>query len=101
VGSISAGTYQTCLVSTSGAASCWGQANHGQLGNGVDSTQKFSFPQPVRNLAEGVVDIVAGLNISCAKTTSREAYCWGSNSFGQLGNRSTNSARVPAEVVIE
>ena len=44
VESISAGSYHTCAVTTSGAATCWGSDTQGQLGNDTARTQQ---PTPV------------------------------------------------------
>ena len=41
--------------------------------------------------------ISAGVH-SCGLTTSSEAYCWGNNLLGQLGNGSNTNSNVPLEV---
>ena len=35
---------------------------------------------------------------TCALTTTGQAYCWGINRYGQLGNNSTTDSRIPAAV---
>ena len=35
---------------------------------------------------------------TCALTTTGQAYCWGINRYGQLGNNSTADSRIPAAV---
>ena len=87
---IDAGYAYTCGVTTAGAAYCWGYNAFGQLGDGT--TAGHWTPQPV---AGGLTfaQVSAGgrylLTVdvhTCGVTTSGAAYCWGSNSSGQVGN---------------
>jgi alpha-tubulin suppressor-like RCC1 family protein len=42
--------------------------------------------------------IAAGSNHACGLTAAGAAYCWGNNTYGQLGNNSTTRSDVPVAV---
>ena len=93
---ISAGTYHTCAVTTSGGVKCWGYNSNGQLGN--NSTTQSLVPVAVSGLTSGVASITGGGNHTCALTTSGGVKCWGFNAYGQMGNNSTTDSKVPVAV---
>jgi alpha-tubulin suppressor-like RCC1 family protein len=78
----------SCGLATSGDAWCWGYAWHGQLGNGVLGGDRVLSPtRVVGGLKFSKVDAGnTGNYHTCALTASGAAYCWGNNSYGQLGN---------------
>ncbi|HQY63467.1 MAG: hypothetical protein IPQ09_07830 [Myxococcales bacterium] len=45
------------------------------------------------------LDVVAGLSHSCALLSDGSAKCWGSNSFGQLGDSTTTNRATPVPVL--
>ena len=73
--SVSAGSNNTCAVSTGGALSCWGMNWYGALGNG--SLDSSSVPVPVSGLSSGVVAVSTGELHACAITTTGALKCWG------------------------
>jgi alpha-tubulin suppressor-like RCC1 family protein len=89
----------TCALTDLGAAYCWGDNERGQLGTGTSDLDPHSLPEPVSG---GLVfkGLTAGLGShSCALTDLGAAYCWGENTFGALGNRTTKDSAVPVAVV--
>ena len=94
---ISAGDEHTCALAPAGQAYCWGRNNNGQLGNGTTTTGQ-EVPTAV---AGGLTfaSISAGAQHTCALTAAGQAYCWGSNSTGQLGDGTTTVRLVPTAVV--
>jgi alpha-tubulin suppressor-like RCC1 family protein len=85
-----------CALSPSGAAFCWGNGYHGQLGNSVQAVS--STPVPVAMPYNTMfIAIAAGQRHTCAigvpirirvvvgTSIPQTVYCWGDNSFGQLG----------------
>lgn len=86
-----AGIAHTCGLSE-GRVLCWGGNAFGQLGNGTN--QDESQPVVVLGLPSAPSALTAGAVHTCALLAGGEAYCWGQNLQGQLGDGSTaNRAR--------
>ncbi|MDZ7863975.1 fibronectin type III domain-containing protein [Acidovorax sp.] len=96
VAAIAAGYDHTCALTMAGAVKCWGANPFGQLGDG--GTTSKSTPQPVPGLASGVASIAAGDYHTCALTTAGAVYCWGRNTYGNLGDGSTTNKSTPQAV---
>ena len=83
VGAIAAGSSHSCAL-VSGSVWCWGQNDHGQLGNGTLSDS--AVPVEVSSLGSGGVQgVAAGDEHTCA-VVNGGVWCWGDDTFGQLGN---------------
>jgi len=95
---ISAGEAHTCALTVSGAAYCWGTSGYGvgsDLGDGTNASHDLMTP-----VAGGLsfVSISGGLYFTCGITTAGDAYCWGANYSGQLGNGSLSDSNQPVKV---
>jgi alpha-tubulin suppressor-like RCC1 family protein len=93
---LAAGAGHTCGLTSTGAAYCWGLNWAGQLGT-RSTTDRLSTPVAVSG-GLSFSAISTGANHTCGLTGSGEAYCWGSDSFGQLGDGSTTSSATPVAV---
>lgn len=84
---ISAGQLYTCALTSDGLAYCWGLDNFDKLGNGATLTDPQTRPHPVE-MPDGVrfSSISAGSYHTCALTPGGQAYCWGSDLQGELGD---------------
>jgi alpha-tubulin suppressor-like RCC1 family protein len=83
--------YTFCAVNTSGALYCWGYNANGQLGNGASTGSYLAYATTPSAASDGAVftSDVAGVSVgiytTCAWKKSGKAYCWGVNTYGQLG----------------
>ncbi len=95
--SISSGASNTCGITANGAAYCWGEGEHGELGNGTTlppggfSSSGQSTPVAVTG-GFTFRSVSAASGYACGVTTANDAYCWGDNSNGQLGTSATLQA---------
>jgi alpha-tubulin suppressor-like RCC1 family protein len=99
VKSISAGARHTCVIASDDFAYCWGSNVAGQVGN--NSTSNRLSPAAVVTGALGgktVKSISAGGKSTCAIASDNYAYCWGFNTYGNLGDNTTNQSLIPVAV---
>jgi alpha-tubulin suppressor-like RCC1 family protein len=96
---VSAGGLITCGVTTAGGVFCWGDNKWGAIGNGTTSSTPVTTPTSVSLPAGTSFEMVtAGFNSACAVSTGGQAYCWGANTSGKLGNNSTTDSPTPVPV---
>jgi alpha-tubulin suppressor-like RCC1 family protein len=87
---VAAGDQFTCALTRApqNEAWCWGLNNRGQLGDGTRTTRfvptRVAVPSGVT-----FTGISAGEDHACGLTSAGIGYCWGGNTYGQVGN-STN-----------
>lgn len=92
---VTAGGSHTCGLTTTGTVQCWGDNDHGQLGDGT--TKDRLRPVTVVGLTD-VVEVDAGGAHTCARRGDNTVRCWGDNSFGQLGDGTFTSSSTPVAV---
>ncbi len=78
-----------CAVVGNNAA-CWGANSNGNLGAG--DTSPHLYPVLVSISGKAIKRVSAGLEHTCALTTTNEVYCWGSNTKGDCGQGYTSAA---------
>jgi alpha-tubulin suppressor-like RCC1 family protein len=82
--SVSVGASRSCGITAAGAAYCWVSNGYGELGIGTTDPESSTIPLPVAG-GLSFASVSAGSSHSCGITAAGAAYCWGSNSYGQLG----------------
>lgn len=93
---VDAGEEHTCAVTTDYRAFCWGDGQHGQIGNGK---RYLSFwPRPVSG-GLSFERVTAGATHTCGETTANRAYCWGSGADGALGDGAAELRLTPVPVI--
>lgn len=90
------GSEHACVAKTDGTLWCWGANIYGQLGIGSDTWK--DHPVQVSDIAQ-VTDIsTGGAEHTCALKANGTVWCWGQNSFGQLGTGNTTHMQLPVKV---
>ncbi len=87
-----------CGVSTqTGQANgyCWGNDNHGELGNG-GSGYNPSSPGLILGFEWDWIE--TGSFHSCGVTVANDGFCWGEGGSGRLGRGSTTDAQTPVAI---
>ena len=108
---IAAGGLHNCALTTvpsggalpAGSVLCWGLNDRGQLGTGDQVTLEPDTAvgsTPLTLVAGGLTfdSITAGFAHTCALTSAGEAFCWGDNAHGQLGDGTTTMRLTPVPV---
>ena len=80
-----------------GGVSCWGNNGSGELGRGQRSNEAQMTPARIPEFT-GAEEIVVGTSSVCARNGEGKVFCWGSGSYGQIGNGGTDSSPSPVQV---
>ncbi len=95
---ITVGNSFSCGVRQNGEAWCWGSNSAGQLGNDNIAVNS-NVPVRVSNISD-FEKIESGQSITCGVRKNGEAWCWGSDVYGKLGNGDilTTTQAAPSKV---
>jgi alpha-tubulin suppressor-like RCC1 family protein len=99
--SVRAGSQHTCGLTTGGAAYCWGRNLFGELGDGTPTSPENPANQNIPVLVSGglsFASVSAGGFHSCGVTPGGDAYCWGGNRAGELGDGTFTDRNIPVLV---
>lgn len=96
---VACGQSHSCALHAGGQVTCWGANDRLQLGGG--SVTHSSHAVPVEGLPANLTALTAGATHTCASTAAGEAWCWGSNSSGELGDGQSGTGRSSGPVRVE
>lgn len=91
------GYRHTCGLTAAHTVFCWGDNELGELGRGTSGIGANPTPALVTG-AHAFADVQAGGQHTCGLTTAGEAWCWGDNTFGELGLGTTDGLPHPTPV---
>lgn len=94
---IAAGAAHTCAVTIEGEVHCWGGNAHGELGAGQASAAPVATPTKVEGLPGPMMMVAAGRFHTCAVSPLGQAWCWGQNEFGALGDDTSLDRALPVQ----
>lgn len=101
VSSLGSGNFHACGTQQLSGLYCWGRNDFGELGIGQVTWREptpleVQFPDPAPGT---IAKVDGGPLFTCALASSGELYCWGENTFGQVGNGdSYDDVPTPAKV---
>jgi alpha-tubulin suppressor-like RCC1 family protein len=84
--SVAMGRAHTCAVGSTGLK-CWGANNAGQLGD--NTLVDKPVPTTPAGPSFGTTRVYAGGDHTCITSGAGDTYCWGSNTYGELGDGTT------------
>jgi alpha-tubulin suppressor-like RCC1 family protein len=97
---VASGLYHSCAL-TNGTTRCWGDNTYGQLGETAGGSFKYARSAITITVppatTEGISKIALGNYHTCALRAG-SVWCWGNNTYGQLGNNSTTDSSDPVQV---
>jgi alpha-tubulin suppressor-like RCC1 family protein len=93
---VSCGGLHTCALTKAGGVKCWGENDHGQLGDGTKDMRTTRVN--VIGLTSGAAAISCGGSHTCALLDSGQVQCWGDDEHGQLGDGTTEDRTAPVTV---
>lgn len=94
--SIATGGLHTCAIDANGNVKCWGSNSSGQIGDG--SYVDRGAPITISSLGADNAEISAGKTHTCVRKNDGRVFCWGSNSYGQLGQSDLQNRNTPTLV---
>jgi alpha-tubulin suppressor-like RCC1 family protein len=94
---IALGTDHSCSRRADSSLFCWGRNGYGQVGDGT--TDNANAPVLIKVLGQTVTQVAPGTTHTCALKSNGTVWCWGENTYEELGNGTSSTSYKPVEVV--
>lgn len=96
---VALGDAHSCAIDDAAYLRCWGSNGFGQVtGDGSTSTRVL-YPTPVLfPSGANVIDAALGSYHTCVLGDANDLLCWGYNTFGNLGDGTTQNRLTPTSI---
>ncbi len=95
---ITAGYKMTCGIRTSAELYCWGDNEHGQVGDGTSENRDAPTAIGMNLEWNSVYSMV---DHSCGILTNKIGVCWGNNEHGQVGDGTSVNRNAPTAIIAQ
>jgi alpha-tubulin suppressor-like RCC1 family protein len=87
-----------CGLTAAGTAYCWGDNRYGQVGDGTTDAGRWTPTAVAPPAGVSFARLVAGSFHTCGITPAGTTYCWGANTYGQIGDGTETDRWSPTAV---
>lgn len=95
---IAIGLYGGCAINSTGTPYCWGDNSLDFLGNGMENGSLSPSPVNISGITGRFLHLTVSRSWACGLTSNQEAWCWGYNNNGQLGQGDNLQRPTPVKV---
>ena len=95
---VTTGAYHTCVRRLTGAVTCFGDNQLGQLGDGT--AQGKLTPTTVPGIS-GAVKMASGFGHTCVVSDNQVVQCWGQNTSGELADGTIANKYKPVVATVQ
>ena len=100
---LGSGAGHICALKSDGTVNCWGNGDDGRLGDGTVDGKTYPVGvisgQDSSNPLNSIVQVSSGSAHTCALKSDGTVNCWGSGSYGQLGDGTVVGKTYPVVVI--
>ena len=93
IAAISGSQQTTYAILDDGSLVSWGRGQNGQFGDGTYTATSLTARYASLPAGRTAISIAGGLEHVCAILDDNSAWCWGNNSYGQIGDGTTGTSR--------
>ncbi|MBL7256748.1 RCC1 domain-containing protein [Paractinoplanes lichenicola] len=94
---LAVGQDHACGITLTGQLYCWGAGGNGRLGRGTTNSTT-NGPVPIGGAGDTWRSIAAGQAHTCGTQTDNSLYCWGTNTYGQVGDGTVTDQLSPVKI---